>query len=108
MDVLDYGALEPSLPDVPGGAMPFMIMPGVSYGERLEDSADRLPGVGLEQQVEVIGHETIAKESEGKAFLGLGECVEECETVVIIAEDNGAVVAAIEGMIDEAVIGDAR
>jgi hypothetical protein len=80
-----------------------MRTPGVGYGERLEDSADQLPGVGLEQQEEVIGHETIAEQSEWIAFLGLGECVEEGEAVVAIA----VVIAAIEGMIDEATIGDA-
>ncbi len=54
--------------------------------------------------MEVIGHETIAEEAEGIAVLGLGEGFEEGDTVAVITEDVGAVVAAVEGVIDEPII----
>ena len=56
----------------------------------------------------MIGHETIAEEAKRIAFLGLGEGLEEGDAVGVIAKDVGAVVAAIEGMIDETVIDGAR
>ncbi len=58
--------------------------------------------------MKVIGHETIAEEAKRIAFLGLGEGLEEGDAVGVIAKDVGAVVAAIEGMIDETVIDGAR
>ena len=66
------------------------------------------PDYGPEQEMKVIGHETIAEEAKRIAFLGLGEGLEEGDAVGVIAKDVGAVVAAIEGMIDETVIDGAR
>ena len=56
----------------------------------------------------MIGHEAIAEEAKGIAFLGLGQGLEESEPVGIILEDIGAVVAAIEGVIDQSFIDGAR
>jgi hypothetical protein len=84
--------------------MAAMIPPGVGDGQGLEDSADRLSELRADEEVEVVGHEAIAEEAEGIALPGLGEGLQEGDPIVIVAEDDGPVVAAIEGVIDEAVI----
>jgi hypothetical protein len=106
--VLNHGALEPALPDVARGVMSLVIAPGVGDREGLEDSADRLSGLGPDQEVKVIGHETIAEEPEGVAVPGLGEGLEEGDAVGVVAEDIPAVVATVEGVIHQAVIDGAR
>ena len=106
--ILDHGALEPTLPHMTRGLMPLVITPGVGYCKGLKDSANRLSGLGPDQEVEVIGHETIAKEPEGVAVPGLGEGLEEGDAVVVVAEDVPAVVATVEGVIHRAVIDGAR
>ena len=88
--------------------MALVITPGMSDCERLKDSTDRLPWVGSEQEVEVVRHQAIAEESEWISASGLGEGLEEGDAVAVIAEYVGAVVASVEGMIDEAVIDGAR
>lgn len=46
-----------------------------------------------------------AVEREGIALFGLGEGIEELAEVIRAAEDSSAVVAAVEGMVDQAVGG---
>jgi hypothetical protein len=88
--------------------IPLVITPGVGYREGLEDSTDRLPDLGPEQEMKVIGHETRAEEAKRIAFLGFGEGLEKGDAVGVVAKDVGAVVAPIEGVIDETVIDGAR
>ena len=102
--VLDNRALEPPLPDVPGRPMSLVVPPGVCDGERLEDAADRLARLGAEEEVEMVGHEAVAEESERVAVPGGGEGLEEGEVVVVIGEDGGAVVAAVKGVVDQSVV----
>lgn len=84
--------------------MALVISPGVGYSERLEDAADRLAGPGPRRAVEVVGHQAVAGEAEGVPLLRLGEGLEEGEVVVVIGEGGGAVVAAAEGVIDQAIV----
>ena len=58
--------------------------------------------------MEVIGHETIAEEAERIAFLGPGEGLEEGDVVGVVAEDLGAIVAPIDGVIDQIILNCAR
>ncbi len=102
--VLDDGALEPPLPDVAGGAMAAVEVPGVGDGERLEDAADGDAGLGSEEEVEVVGHEAVGVEAERIAELGACEAVKEGVVVLVVGEDDLAVVAAIDGMVEEAVV----
>jgi hypothetical protein len=88
--------------------MPFVIAPDVGDREGLEDSTDRLAGVWPEQEVEVIGYRAIAAESEGVSVLGPGQGLDEGDTVAVVAKAIPAVVASIEGVIDQAVIDGAR
>ncbi len=80
----------------------------MGYREGLEDSTDRLPDFGPEQEMKVIGHETVAEEAKRIAVLGFGEGLEEGDAVSVVAIDVGAIVAAIKGVIDKSVIGRAR
>jgi hypothetical protein len=102
--ILNHRALEPALPDMARAVMPLVMAPRVGDGEGLEDAADRLPGLGADEEVEVVGHEAIAEEPEGIAVLGLGQGLEEGDAVGVVAED----VAAVEGVIDQAVVDGAR
>jgi hypothetical protein len=58
--------------------------------------------------MEVIGHEAITEQSERIALAGLGEGIKECEAIGIIGEDVSAVIAPVEGMVDQAIIDRAR
>jgi hypothetical protein len=69
-------------------------------GEGLEDAADRLPGLGPREEVEVVGHQAVTEEPEGVARLGGGEGLAEGEVIGLIGEDIAAVVAAIECVVD--------
>jgi hypothetical protein len=53
-----------------------VIVPGVSDGQRLQNTTDGLPGLGRQQQVKVVGHQTIAIQLEGIAALRLSESTE--------------------------------
>jgi hypothetical protein len=50
--------------------------------------------------MEVIGYEAITEQSERIALAGLGEGINECETIGIFVEDVSAVIASVEGMLD--------
>jgi hypothetical protein len=88
--------------------MTLVVSPGVGDGERLEDAADRLPSLGSNEEVEVVGHQAVPEQPEGVTLLGGGEGLEEGEMVVVIREDGRPVVAAVKGMINEAVGDGAR
>jgi hypothetical protein len=93
---LNNGALEPPLPDMTSAVMSFMVSPGMRDGKRLEDSADRLSGLWPDEQANRI------------AVLGFGEGAEEGSPVGIVPKDIGAVVAAVEDVIDQSVIDGSR
>ena len=70
----------------------------------LHKGAECETGFGLQNEVEVVGHET-----EGEGFYRefgfcLGEQVDKSEVVVIFMENNGSGVATVNHMVD--VIGD--
>jgi hypothetical protein len=101
-------SVEPALPDMTRRMMPPVIAPGMGDRKGLQDPADRLFGLRPEKKVKVIGHETIAEEPQGVALPSFGKCIKEGEAVGIIAENVSAVVAAVEGVINQAVVYRAR
>src|SRR5579875_880642 len=80
-----------------------VVMPGMGHGQRLQDPADGLSGGGLQDQMEMVVHQAISVESKGIALLGLGQGLEELVEVGIVEEDAGAVVATVEGVINQAI-----
>ena len=58
--------------------------------------------------MKVVGHEAIAQESQGVALPGLGKGIKEGESIGIIAKNISAVVASVEGVINQAVVSRAR
>ena len=100
--LLDDWAFEPPLPDVPDRAMAPVIPPGVRHTERLQHAADRDTRFGSQEQVEVVGQQTVAEEAEWIAQLCLGQGVEKGMVVHRVEEDGLAVVAAVEGVIGQA------
>jgi site-specific DNA recombinase len=97
--------LEAPLPHVARRAVRLVVAPGVGHGQRLEDATDRLPGGRRQQQVEVVGQQAVAVQTERVAQLGLAKGAQEGLEVVGAAEDGRAVVAAVESVVDQ-VIGD--
>jgi hypothetical protein len=83
--------------------VPPMIAPGVGHGQRLEDPADGLPVVGLQKQVKGIGHQAVAVQPEGIALAGLSQSGEESVVVGLVAEDGSAVVAPVQGVVEQAI-----
>jgi hypothetical protein len=70
----------------------------------LEDPADRLPGLGPNQQVEVVGHEAVAEEPEGVAVLRATEGREK-RVVIRVGCEN---IAAIENVVDQSAVDRSR
>jgi hypothetical protein len=84
-------AFETPLPDMPDALVVAVVMPGVCHRQGLQDAANRLPVLGLQNQVEVIAHEAIAEEAKGIAQLGLGKRFEEGPEITSAIEDPFAV-----------------
>ncbi len=84
--------------------MLLMVAPGVGDCEGLQDSTDRLAAFGPKQEVEMIGHETIAEKAKRIAVFGFGKRFEKGNAVRIVAEDIGAIVTPVEGMINECIV----
>ena len=101
---LDDGALEPALPDVADGAMAAMMPQGMGDGERLEDPADGRAGRGAKQQVEMVRHQAVTIEPEGVSKLGPAEALKEGEVVLVVDEDEFAIVTAVDGVKDQAIV----
>ena len=100
--VLDDGALESTLPDVAAAVVAAVVALGVGDEQALHDPADRSLQ-GADQQVDVVGHQAIAIELERPPLLQVGERFEERGVILVVEEDRGAVVAAVDDMVDESV-----
>ena len=79
-------------------------VPGVGDRKRLKDAADRDARFGPEEQVEMVGHQAVGIEAEGISDLGFGQVVEEGLVVGVVVEDDLSVVAAVDGVVEQAVI----
>src|SRR5262249_13420790 len=99
--ILDHRALETTLPNVARGAATTVIVPCVGDGERQKDTADALPRLGLQDQMIMIGHQTIGKEPEGIAFLRFSQTIKKSQIVAALKKDFLAVIAAIECVINQ-------
>jgi hypothetical protein len=104
----DHGTLEPTLSDVARRCVLLVKAPGVGHGQRLEDAADVLPRFRLQNQVEMIAHKAISKESEGVTLLGLRQGVQKGLEVIAEVKDGVAIIATIEGVVHQTVTEQAR
>ena len=80
----------------------------MGHRERLKDPADRLPGFGPHKQVEMVGHQAVTQEPEGIAILRECKCLKESEVVLVVRENHGAVVATVEGVVNQSVVDGSR
>src|SRR5262249_39850373 len=80
-----------------------MVAPGMGDGKRLKDSANRLAEARGQEEGKMVGHQAVAKEQGGIARRGLSQGFKKGQIVGSDMEDGGAVVAAIEGMVDETI-----
>ena len=102
--ILDDGTLKSTLPDVANRFMATMVTPGVGHRQRLEDTADRRSWFGAEKEVEVIRHQAIAIKPKRITQLGLAQAVKEGKIIVLIGEDDLAIIAAVDRVINQAII----
>ena len=105
---LNRGAAEPALPHVAGTAMALVMPPGVCDRQRLEDTADRLPGIGAEQQVEVVVHEAVTEQPEWVCPSGLLDRLKEGSMVVASGEHVGAVVPTVDCVVNQFITDQSR
>jgi hypothetical protein len=101
--LLDQRTLEPALPNVTNGAVGLVVVPGVGHGQRLQNAADRLAWLRRQEQVKVVGHQTIAVQPERVTLLGLAEGIQENQMVLGGEKDISAVIASVEGMVQQTV-----
>jgi hypothetical protein len=80
--------------------MPAMVAPGVCDRQRLQNPADRLARLGLQEEMEVVSHQRVAVEPKGIAELGLSQRVQEGAKVAVGDKDTVAVIAAVESVVD--------
>jgi len=80
--------------------MVLVISPGVCHGEGLQDPADRLAGLGLQEEMEMVPHQAVTEHLEGIASLGEPHRLEKAFAVAIRGEDIDPVVTAIQRVID--------
>lgn len=99
--VLDDRAPEPALLDVAAGAVGAMMASDVGDEPDLHDPADRRLA-GADQEVDVAGHQAVAEQVERPSGLLIGQGGKEGIAVGVVAKDVGAVVAATDGVDDEA------
>ncbi len=81
--------------------MALVISPRVGHRERLKDPTDRLPGFGPEEQVEMIGHQTITKKPKRITLLGLAQCFQKGDVIRSVFENATPVVAPVQGVENE-------
>jgi hypothetical protein len=74
----------------------------MGHGERLHDPAERRPCHRREQKVYMVGHEDIAVQPERVPTLRLAQGVKVDRKILFVLEDRLAVIAAIQGVVDEA------
>ncbi len=100
----DHRTLEPALPHMAAGLSPTMNTPGVGDRQRLQDAADRLPALRRQHQVKVIGHQAVGVEIERVALASFPQRVEKGAKVGVAAKDRLAIIAAIDGVVNQTVV----
>ncbi len=84
--------------------MSLMKSPGVGHSQGLENPTDRLACIRLQDEMKVIGHQTVAEQLEPVTALGLSQHMKESRVIALLTEDVRSVVPAIERVIDQAFI----
>jgi len=100
--VLNNGTFKAALPNMPATLMEQMITLRMRDEQALHDAADRaFPRAN--EQVDVVAHQTIAKEIEGLALLEIGDGLEERRKVASGRKDVLTIVATIDYVVDQAI-----
>ena len=100
MFVLLYGeGFEAALPDVTRATMAFVVTADVCGEEPLHPAGEVTVLAGPEDEVEMVGHEAVAADAHGEAFAGEGHEIDEGLIVVVVVEDAGAAVAAVDDVV---------
>jgi hypothetical protein len=74
----------------------------------LENPTDRLASLGSQQEVKVVGHQTVAKKTERIPFPCRRDGFEKRNMVFLVAKDGSTIVAAIDRVIHQSVIDNSR
>jgi hypothetical protein len=81
---------------------------GMGQGQPTHESGEFTVHLGADDEVEMVGHETIGEELDGMSLDGLAEDAEEGVVAVGVVEDGETCVTPVEGMIDQATFGCSR
>jgi hypothetical protein len=72
----------------------------VCHGEGLQDPADRLAGLRLQKEMEMVRHQALAEQPERIAGTGIPQRLEEGFIVAVLGENVGSVVTTTERVIN--------
>ena len=100
--VLDDRTLEPSLPDVSAGTVVSMVALRVRNEQALHDAADRR-FARPQHQMKMVAHQAVAVQLKRLACLQVGQRGEERLKIGRLAENQLAVVAQIDDVVNQAV-----
>jgi hypothetical protein len=96
---LDEDGFIPSLEQMTDPAVPFVEMLGVD-AVQLSHAEGEIAVRGLDEEMIVIGHETVGVANPIVAFINVLESVKEVLAVLVILEDRFLLIAARSYMID--------
>ena len=97
--LLDGKRPETPLPNMPRGLMAAMMAADMSGEEPLHEAAKVTIGEGPQHEVEVVGHEAVRQNTHREAVASQGEQIDEDRIVLVIQEDGGPSIPAIEDMV---------
>lgn len=101
--LLNDKTLVAPLPNVTATAVMLVIAADMTGHQPLHATTEFLPPFCANQQVEMIGHQTVGKESDRIALRCLVQQVGKCKVIVVLMKNLLPAVAAIEDVVAMAV-----
>ena len=101
--ILNDRTFESALPDVPRAVVPAMVMPRVCHRQRLYGAADLLSLLRLQDEMEMVVQQTIAKEPEGIALFGFSQSNQKREEVPRVDKYVRAIIPSIDRVVNQTV-----
>lgn len=100
--LLDRKAFEAALPDMTMAVIVLMIATHVAGEPPLHERTEGIWSRGLQDEMEMVGHEAEAENFDRIAGLRVREQVEESAIVAVFVKDGRAPVAPVEDVVDVA------
>lgn len=100
--LLDRKAFEAALPDVAVATIVPMVAAHVTGEPPLHERTEGIWSRGLQDEMEMVGHEAEAENFDRIAGFRVSEQVEEGAIVAVFVKDGRTPVASVEGVVDVA------